>query len=145
MRIEFKIEFLILCSEQLRFRRILDRQYLCANSLDIVAQLAVREAVAGEGVDDAENVTELVVEARSDNALRQRRLYVGDLLAHLVPNVRDSLFWRIVENIDVDRRYAGLGFAFEVVERRRLLQLFLDAVRDLQHRVVDRRAGPERP
>ena len=91
MGVEFEIEFLVLGSDQLRLCGILDRQYLCANSFDIVAQLAVREPVGRERVDDAEDVAELVIEARPQDALRQCRLYVGDLLADLIPDVRDRL------------------------------------------------------
>ena len=140
--VEFEIEFLVLGADQLRLRGILDRQYLCANSFDVVAQLAVREPVGRERVDNAEDVTELVIETRPQNALRQCRFYVGDLLADLVPDVRDRLLRRTVENVDIDRRDAGLGFALQVVERRRFLQFLLDPVGDLQHRVVDRGARP---
>ena len=45
-----------------------DVQKLGADVLDIVAQFAMREAVRGEAVDDAEGVAELVVEAGSDDA-----------------------------------------------------------------------------
>ena len=44
---------------------------LRADVLDVVAQLAVGEAVGGEAVDDAVGVAELVVEAGADDALRQ--------------------------------------------------------------------------
>ena len=47
-------------------------EQLLADVLDVVAQLAVGEAVGGEAVDDAVGVAELVVEAGPDDALRQR-------------------------------------------------------------------------
>ena len=145
MSVEFEIEFLVLGSDQLRLRGILDGQYLCANSFDIVTQLAVREPFGRERVNDAKDVAKLVVEARSENALRQCPLYVGDLLANLIPDVRDRLFRRTVEDVDIDRRDPGLGFALQVVERRRFLQFLLDPIGDLQHRVVDRCARPIGP
>ena len=64
MRVEFEIEFLVLRSDQLRLCGILDRQYLRADAFDIVAQLAVRKPVGRECINDAEDVAELVVEAR---------------------------------------------------------------------------------
>jgi hypothetical protein len=145
MSVEFEIEFLVLGSDQLRLRCILYGQYLCANSFDIVTQLAVREPFGRERVNDAKDVAKLVVEARSENALWQCPLYVGDFLADLIPDVRDRLFRRTVEDVDVDRRDPGLGFALQIVERWRFLQFLLDPIGDLQHRIVDRRARPIGP
>src|SRR5215472_5433750 len=143
--VEFEIELLVLSADQLRFRGILDRQYLCADTFDVVAQFSVRKPIGRESVDNAENVAELVIETRPQHAVRQRRLYVGDLLANLVPDVRDRLFRRIVEDVDINRRDAGLGFALQVVQRWRFLQLLLDTVGNLQHRIVDRGARPIGP
>src|SRR3954451_21281773 len=102
MSVEFEVEFLVLSADQLRLRRILDGQYLRANSLDIIAQLAVREPIGRECVDNAENIAKLVVETRPQDALRQCRLYVGGLFANLIPDVRDLLLRRVVEDVDVD-------------------------------------------
>src|SRR2546423_13710762 len=99
MSVEFEVEFLVLSTDQLRLRRILDRQYLRANSFDVISQLAVREPVGCECIDNAKDVAELVVETRPQNALRQCRLYVGDLLADLIPDVWDRLLRRVVEDV----------------------------------------------
>src|SRR5207249_11567919 len=107
--IEFEVEFLVLGAEELRLRRILYGQNLGADVLNIITQLAVREAIGGERVDNAEDVAELVIEVGSDDPLRQCPFDVGDLLAYLVPDIRDLVLWRIVENVDIDRRYTGLG------------------------------------
>ena len=66
-------------------------QKLRADVLDIVAQLAMREAVGGEAVDDPEGVAEIVVEARPDDAGRQGVADVADALAHVIPDVRHLL------------------------------------------------------
>ena len=110
MGVEFEIEFLVLGSDQLRLRRILDGQYLCTNSFDIVAQLAVREPVGGERINNAKDIAELVIESRPQDALRQCDSYVGDLLANLIPDVRDRLLWRAIENVDIDRGNARAWF-----------------------------------
>ena len=111
--------------------------------LDVVAQLAMGEAVRREAVDDAEGVAELVVEARADDALRQGVPDVADVLADLVPDVRDlALPWRSpfrLTKIVVD---AGARVAAQIVEVRRLLQLALEPLGDLLERVLDGGARP---
>src|SRR5262249_21376051 len=49
-----------------------------------------------------------------------------------------------IEQVDVDDRDAGLGVALDVVERRRLLELLLDALGHLLHRLQRRGARPAR-
>ena len=80
---------------------------LGAHVLDIVAQLAMREAVGGEAVDDAERVAELVVEARADDAGRQGVPHVADALADVIPDVRHLLRRGAALQIDEDRGDAG--------------------------------------
>jgi hypothetical protein len=96
MSIEFEIKFLVLCSDQLCLRRILDGQHLCANSFDIVTQLTLAETIGRKRIDNAEDIAELVIETRPQDTLRQRPLYVGDLLANLIPDIRDSALRRAV-------------------------------------------------
>ena len=117
-------------------------QQLRAHVLDIVAQLAMREAVGGEAVDDAERVAELVVEARSDDAGRQRVADVADALADVVPDVGDSLAvalpFRLTKIVVTPARRV----AAQEIELRRFLQLALEPLGDLLERVLDGRAGP---
>ena len=54
---------LVLGAEDLDLGHIRHAQQPRADALGVVAQLALREAVGGEAVDDAEDVAELVVEA----------------------------------------------------------------------------------
>ncbi len=88
-RVELDEDLLVLRAHHLDLRDIRHLQQARTRRLDVVAQLAEREAVGGEGVDDAEGVAEIVVEERADNAGRQRPAHVADVLAHLIPNVRD--------------------------------------------------------
>ena len=69
---------------------------------------------------------------------------VVDLLAHLVPQVRNRLGADRVLQIDEHDRLAGLGVAPHEVEVGQLLQLLLDTVGDLAQRVVRGRARPQR-
>ena len=115
---------------------------LLADLVDVVPQLPVCEPVRGEPVDDAVGIAELVVEAGPDDALRQGVADVADLLADLIPDVRDLRRGGRVLQVDEDRGLARGRVALQVIEVRRLLELALEAVGDLLERVADGGAGP---
>src|SRR5262249_152712 len=77
-----------------------------------------------------------------DKALRKAAADIIDLLAHLVPDIADHARRRTVLQVEKDCRLAGRRIAADVIEIRRLLQLLLDAVGDLQQRVIDGSARP---
>jgi hypothetical protein len=126
-RVKFEIDLFVLGPDQRDLGGVRDCQELGSNLLDIVAQLA-----AGEPV----------VEKRSLYALGQRGSNVVDLLADLVPNIGNDCGRRALLENDEDRRLAGLSVALQVIERRRLLQLLLDPIGDLEDCLVDRRSRP---
>ena len=70
---KFQEDLFILRAENVDLADIRDRQDFCANVLDPIAQLPLAQAVAGEGVDVAEDVAEAVVEARPDRPLAGNR------------------------------------------------------------------------
>ena len=111
-------------------------------SSTVVAQFPVREAVRGEAVDQAEGIAEVVVEAGSDDAGRQRAADVANVLAHLIPDVRHFGGFRRAFQIDEDRRASGNGVAAQEVEASGLLQLALEPFGDLLQRVVHGSARP---
>ena len=90
---EAEIDLLVLVAEDFDLADIWRAQELGPRGLGEVARLARREAVIGDAVDDAEDVAELVIEEGPDHAVRERRLYVADLLADLVPDVVESRAW----------------------------------------------------
>jgi hypothetical protein len=141
-RVKFEIDLFVLGPDQRDLGGVRDCQELGSNLLDKVAQLAGGEPVRGEGVDRADGVAEPVIEKRSLDALGQRGSNVVDLLADLVPNIGDDCGRRALLENDEDRRLAGLGVALQVIERRRLLQLLLDPIGDLEDCLVDRRSRP---
>src|SRR5262245_2049990 len=110
----------------------------------MVAQLAMSEAVGREAVDDPERIAEIVVEARTDHAGRQRMAHVADALAHVVPDVGNFLGGGAALEIDEDRGDAGAREAAQEIELRRLLQRALEPLRDLLERVLNGRAWPGR-
>ena len=69
---ELDVDALVLRAEDVDLRDVRQLEELLADLVDVVPQLAVREAVRGEAVDDAVGIAELVVEAGADDALRQR-------------------------------------------------------------------------
>ena len=113
---ELDEDLLVLGADELDLRHVRNLQQARADVLDIVAQLAVGEAVGGEAVDQAEGVAEIVVEAGSDHAGGQRAADVADVLAHLIPDVRHFGGPRRAFQIDEDRRQARGGVAAQEVE-----------------------------
>ena len=139
---ELDIDALVLRAEKLDLRHVSNLQQARADVLDIIAQLALGEAVGGEAVDEAERVAEIVVEARPDHARRQRRADIADVLAHLVPDVRHFGRVRRTFQVDEDRGAAGNGVAAKEIEPLGLLQFALEPLGHLLERVVHARAGP---
>ena len=88
---ELDIDALVLLADQVDLGDIGHLQQPRAYILDIVAQLAGREPVRCESIDNAVRVAEFVVGDGADDALRQCQLDVLDLLAYLVPGVRHLL------------------------------------------------------
>ena len=132
----------VLRAEDLDLGDVRHMEQLRAHVFHVVSKLAEGEAIGREAVDDAERVAELVVEAGSDYARRERMAHVADAFAHVVPDVRYLSRRRAALEIDEDRRDAGARVAAQEVELRRLLQRPLEPLRDLLQRVVDRGPGP---
>ena len=116
LRRELDKDLLVLRAEELDLRHVRNLKQARADVLDIVAQLAMGEAVGGEAVDQAEGVAEVVVEARPDHAGRQRAADVADVLAHLVPDVRHFGGLGRALEVDEDRRPAGDRVAAQEIE-----------------------------
>ena len=133
---------LVLRPQHLDLRDVGDQQQPRTDIIDMIAQFALGESVRGEAVDDPEGIAELVVETWADDAGRQRMPHVADALADVVPDVRHLAGRCLALQVDEDRRQAGAGVAAQEVEVRRLLQRALDALGDLEQRVVDRGARP---
>ncbi len=81
---EVEIDRLVLRADELGLADIRDVQHVAAHALHVVAQLAHREPVAGEGIDVAVDVAELIVEADALQASREGAADVAEVLAHLV-------------------------------------------------------------
>ncbi len=141
---ELDEDALVLRAQDLDLGDVGDMQEFGADLLDIVAQFAMREAVRGEAVDDAERVAEIVVESGADDAGRKRVPDVADALADMIPDVRHLLRCGRAFQIDEDGGDAGAREAAQEVEMRRFLQLALEPLGDLLERLFDGGAGPGR-
>ena len=82
---ELEIDHLVLGADDIDLADIRYGQDLRPGVFDIIAQLPLAQAVAGEGVDIAEDVAEPVVEERSDHARRELALDIGDHVADARP------------------------------------------------------------
>src|SRR5271166_6525872 len=142
LRRELHIHTLVLGAEHVDLRDVRQLEELLSHVVHIVPQRPMREPVRGKAVDDAVSVAELIVEAGANDALRHVVADVVDFLAHLIPDVRHLSRRRRIFQVDEDPGLARGRLALQLVEVRRLLELALEAVRDLLERVADRGAGP---
>ena len=69
---ELEIDLLVLRADEIDLGNVGNAQQLGAHALGMVAQLAMREAVRGQGEDERIGVAELVVEERPLHALAAR-------------------------------------------------------------------------
>src|SRR5262249_28271423 len=123
-------------------RNIGDPQQPLPDVLDVVAQLALREPVGNETVDDPEGIAELIVEARPYHARRQGVAHVAHALAYVIPGIRHFAGRRAALEVDEDGRAAWAREAAQEIEVRGFLEGLLDAVRHLIERLLEGGAGP---
>ena len=141
---KFEKYVLVLGAEYLDLGDVRHQQQLRAHILDVVAQLAMCEAIGRKAVDHAKGVTEIVVETRPDHALRQGAADIADVLAHLVPDVGHDFRGRRFLEVDKYCRDAGRGVAADAVEVAGFLQLAFDALGHLQQGLLHGRPWPGR-
>jgi hypothetical protein len=131
------------CAPKTDLVDVLDLQQALAHLVGVLLQLFVGEAVAGECIDRAVHIAELVVEERSDHAARQGAAHVVDLLAHRVPDLLHLLRGRRILHLEDDQRFARLGVAADLVGVGHLLQRLLELVGHLVGHLLRRGARPE--
>ena len=141
---ELEVDLFVLRADEIDLGDVGNAAQLAAHALGMIAQLAMGEAVRSQGKYQRIGIAELVVEERPLNSLRQRLLDVADLLARLIPEVGHLGRRRRVLEGHEDDGLAGLGVALQVIEIRQLLELLLDAVRDLLHSLKRGRSRPQR-
>ena len=88
---ELEVDLLVLHADQIDLGDVADAQQLGPHPVGLVPQLAMREAVGRQRIDQRIGVAELVVVERAVDAGRQGVADVVDLLAHLIPEARHGL------------------------------------------------------
>ncbi len=102
----------------------------------------MRKTFGGEPVDDAVRLAELIIEVWADRTLRQRTADIVDFLADLIPDLTyHAGRYRVLQG-DENRRLAGYCVTADVIQIRRLLQLLLYPIRDLQQSVANAGTPP---
>ncbi len=139
---EIQVNHFVLLADHLDLAQPRHRTDLGTYLFHVVAQLAHRQAIASKGVHRTEHVTELIVERRPLQTLGECAANIVDLLAHLVPDLRDGLGAGGVLEKHEYRGFARPRVAFHVVEGVEFFEFFLDAVGDLLEGFFLGRTGP---
>ena len=139
---EIQVDHFVLLADHFDLAQPRYRTDFGAHLLHVITQLTHRQAIAGKGIHRAEHVTEFIVERRPLQTLGEGAADVVDLLANLVPDLRDGLGAGGVLEEHEHRGLARPGVAFHVVEGVEFLEFFLDAVGDLLEGFFLGRARP---
>ena len=132
----------VLRPQHFDLRDVGNKEQLRANVFNIVAKLAMGEPVAGKTIDDSKRGAEVIIEPGPDDARGQGMANIADVLAHLIPGVRNLLRGRTAFQIDEDRGDARTGIAAQEVQVVGFLKFAFESLGDLIERVVDGRTGP---
>ncbi len=101
-----EVDDLVLGSDQIDLSGGRDLQDVGAGLFGVVAQLAKRQTVGREGVDDSIDFAELIVEEWSLYAGGKLRLYIGNLVANLNPDRTNGSAAHALAQVDEDRGLA---------------------------------------
>ena len=121
-RRKVEVDDLVLRADQLDLAGIGNLEHLGADILHVIAQLTHGEPIAGEGIDIAEHIAELIVEPRRLHPLRKLVPDIGDHVAHPGPNAGDVARLGIVPEVHEDRGLPRRGVALHIIERVRVLR-----------------------
>src|SRR5258705_10559274 len=102
----------------------------------------MRETVARKAIDNPERIAEIVIEAGPNNSCRKRVADITDILANLIPGVRNFLCARAALQVDKDCRNAGTREAAQKIQVRCFLQFALEPLGYRLERCFDAGSGP---
>jgi hypothetical protein len=124
------------------FAHILDAQQCEPHRLRVAFEVGPRRLGRGQHVDGGVDVAVLVVEKRTDHALRKLAATVGQLLAHLIPSVGGLPPTHAILQLHGQHGCAWTRVGAHVIELRKLLQPLLQRVGDEALHVLGRAARP---
>ncbi|KPZ26821.1 Uncharacterized protein ALO56_05254 [Pseudomonas viridiflava] len=136
-------DFLVLQADQFDLADILDPLQLNLNPVGVILEYRVIKTLAGQRIDIAEGRTKLIVEKRPLNVGRQVLANIADLLADLIPEIRQ------VGGKDRITRHEGDGGFSRPRERRDALilagfhEFLFDTIRDLSGHFFGAGARPQ--
>ena len=139
---DFDVELFVLHAKQLDLGHVGHAQQLLAHVFGKGFDLGITEARRLQRVDDAIDITKVVVEKWPHHALRQAGAHVADLVAHLVPDVGHLGAPCLFLDVENDVGFARLGVAADLVGVGHLLQRALELVGDLLGHLLGAGAGP---
>jgi hypothetical protein len=139
---EFDEYLFVLSAEDLYFCDVRHLHQTRTDILDVVFQLAMGEPIRSDAVDDPKNITEFVVESRTDHTGWQGVANVADAFANVVPNVGNLCGGGLPLQVDEDGGLAGARVAAQKIEARRFLKGALKPVGELLEGVVQGGARP---
>ncbi|KAG1406135.1 hypothetical protein G6F59_012449 [Rhizopus arrhizus] len=114
------------------------------DAVGVIAHHGVVEALAGQRVDVAVGVAELIVEERADDLARQRRPDVAHALAHLVPQVRNLPGTQAVAGHEDHLRFARARVRADELVLAGVHQRLLDRLGHLPRDLLGGGARPQR-
>jgi hypothetical protein len=122
---------LLALAEQRHPRHARHQHQLAAQEVDVVVQLARAVALAGDGIEEREDVAEVALHHRLGRARRQRARGLGDLAAQLVPHLVElGLGARERQlRLDLHQRLAGARHRDDLLHLLHLLHRAFDAGR----------------
>src|SRR5262245_21471030 len=144
LRGKFNIDTFILRTKDVGANDLFHRKQSRTRDLDVVAELAMSEAAAGESINDAVGIAQFIVEKWSQKSLGKSIPNVIDLLAHLIPDVRNALSGDRVVKHHINDRAPGSGVAGNKLQLRNLFQFLFETFSNLPARLFDRSARPMR-
>jgi hypothetical protein len=139
---QFDPDFLVLQTEQVDLADILDPLQLDLDAVGVILEHRVIETIAGQRIDIAERGTELIVEKRPLNVRRQGLANIADLLAHLIPEVRDFLGVHRVAGNERHLRFTGTRERHDALVLAGFHQFLFDAFGDLPRDFLRGRPRP---
>ena len=138
----FNVYFFRLFTQDFRFTHIRHAEDFPPQEFRFLPQFFIRIPVARHGVNGTVHVIKMVVIIWTVHALRQSALRVFRKVAYFLPHGTHAGRFYIIVKIDKDNRLSRFGIAFNIIQMRRILKLFLNFIRNLFFHLPGRSPGP---
>ena len=140
----FDIDALVLDAPEIHASHAWHDGELLADDSRVTVEICIAEAVTGERHQEAEDEPEVVTDPGFAGAGGELVFDVADVLAHVVPHLRQSIRPVLVLDIDLDDGQPGPGVGVDVLHLAHLLELRLYQVGELELHLFRAGAGIRR-